>query len=91
MRKLLSDPYDPTETRQVWTREFGIRNAHNYDLYRICIGIGSETAGNGQYKRLTEKMRVMGKTKTKALTPLHFIPVHKNTYFEIKSVAKSLV
>ena len=61
-----------------------------YDLYHICIGLGSEAARNGQYKRLTEKMRVMSR-KTKVLTPLNFIPVHKNTYFEIKSVAKSLV
>ena len=36
-----------------------------YDLYHIRIGLGSETARNGQYKRLTEKMRVMGR-KNKA-------------------------
>ena len=35
-----------------------------YDSYRIFIGLGNETARNGQYKRLTEKMRGMGR-KTK--------------------------
>ena len=29
--------------------------------------------------------------KNQGLNTLNFIPVHKNTYFEIKSVAKSLV
>ena len=61
-----------------------------YDSYGICIGLTSETARNGQYKRLTEKMRVVGR-KTEDQTPLNVIPVHKNTYFDIKSVAKSLV
>ena len=42
-------PYNPTEARQVLTRVQYSKCA--YDSYRICIGLGSETAGNRQYKR----------------------------------------
>ena len=60
-------PYYPTGTRQVWTRVQYPKCA--YDSYRICIGLWSETARNGQYKRLTEKMRVMGRKKQGLNTP----------------------
>ena len=35
-----------------------------FDSYRICISLGSEPTKNGKYKRLTEKLRVIGR-KTK--------------------------
>ena len=56
--------YDPTETRQVWTREFSIRNAHMIRivgyLYRPEEWDGKEWA----VQKINREIRVMGR-KTK--------------------------